>query len=163
MMTIEFVLVCRETNPRVLQNCGCRHGIGTNHKQAQKSVSGIIGSSKKKQYVAKWEIVYHEMLAITNLHRELAGLGTTSYELDVNRAFSMAATEFEEANIRSILDVIERNENPFTTPTTDSRLHNIQTKEVMTDDIRNQLLNAEKIGKVAYESLRKERFCEKNS
>ena len=31
----------------------------------------------------------------------------------------------------------------------------------MTDDIRNQLLNTEKIGKVAYESLRKERFCEK--
>lgn len=51
--------------------------------RAQKNVSGIIGSSKKKQYVAKWEIVYHEMLAITNLHRELAGLGTTSYELDV--------------------------------------------------------------------------------
>ena len=148
---------------------GCFKAVGADMaleqtiNRAQKSVSGIIGSSKKKQYVAKWEIVYHEMLAITNLHRELAGLGTTSYELNVNRAFSMAATEFEEANIRSILDVIERNENPFTTPTTDSRLHNIQTKEVMTDDIRNQLLNAEKIGKVAYESLRKERFCEKNS
>jgi len=148
---------------------GCFKAVGADMaleqtiNRAQKSVSGIIGSSKKKQYVAKLEIVYHEMLAITNLHRELAGLGTTSYELDVNRAFSMAATKFEEANIRSILDVIERNENPFTAPTTDSRLHNIQTKEVMTDDIRNQLLNAEKIGKVAYESLRKERFCEKNS
>ena len=49
--------------------------------RAQKSASGIIGSSRKKKFVAKWELIYHEMLAITNLHRELAGIGSSSYEL----------------------------------------------------------------------------------
>ena len=30
--------------------------------RAQKSASGIIYSSRKKKFVAKWELIYHEML-----------------------------------------------------------------------------------------------------
>jgi len=94
--------------------------------------------------VAKWELNYHEMLAITNLHRELAGIGCSSIELEVNRAFSKAGTEFEESNVQAILNVIERNENPFQIPSKEKRLHNIMTKEVVPDDVRDQLLNVEK-------------------
>ena len=79
----------------------------------QKSSAGIIGSSRKKKYVAMWEITCHEMLAITNLHRELAGISTSSYEHETNRSFTLGATQQEERNIQSILDVIERNENPL--------------------------------------------------
>ena len=102
------------------------------------------------------------MLGVTNLHRELTGSNTTNYELDVNRAFTTAATESEERNILSILQVIERKENPFVNPPKEKRLHNIQTKEVMTDDIRIQLLDVEGIGLTAYEKLREERFCTKS-
>ena len=129
--------------------------------RAQKSASGIIGSSRKKTFVAKWELIHHEMLAITNLHRELAGIGSSSYELEVNRSFSKAATEFEEANIQAILNVIEKNENPFLTPPKEKMLHNILTKEVMSEDIREQLLNVERIGNDTYEKLRRERYIEK--
>ena len=129
--------------------------------RAQKSASGIIGSSRKKQFVAKWELTYHEMLAITNLHRELAGIGSSSYELQVNRAFSKAATEFEEANIQHILNTIVKNENPFITPSKEKRLHNILTKEIMPENIREQLLNVERIGSVAYNKLRRERYIDK--
>ena len=80
------------------------------------------------------------------------------YELEVNWAFTAATTEQEERNVHSILNVIERNENPFVVPSKESKLHNILTHEVMTEDIRNQLLNVESIGKHAYDKLRKERF-----
>lgn len=129
--------------------------------RAQKSASGIIGSSRKKKFVAKWELIYHEMIAITNLHRRLAGIGSSSYELEVNRSFSKATTEFEEGNIQAILDVVEKNENPFITPPKEKRLHNILTKEVMSEEIRQQLLNVEKIGSKAYEKLRTERYIKK--
>ena len=36
--------------------------------RAQKSTSGIIGSSRQKTYVAEWQIIYHEMMAINHLH-----------------------------------------------------------------------------------------------
>jgi hypothetical protein len=101
------------------------------------------------------------MLAITNLHRDRAGIGSSSYELEVNRSFSKAATEFEEANIQAILDVIEKNENPFLTPPKEKRLHNIITKEVMSENIREQLLNVERIGNDAYKKHRRERYIEK--
>jgi len=81
---------------------GCFNGVGADMaleqaiNRSQKSPSGIIGSTRKKQYVARWEIIYHEMLAITNLHRELSGSNTINYELDVNRTFTTATTESEE-------------------------------------------------------------------
>ena len=42
------------------------------------------------------------------------------------------------------------------------KLHNILTQEVMSDDIRSQLLSVMEIGTKAYETLRKERFVEKS-
>ena len=82
-------------------------------------------------------------------------------ELDVNRAFTTASTESEKRNILSIIHVIERKENPFVVPPKEKRLHNIQTNEVMTEDISSQLLNVEGIGLTAYEKFRNERFCTK--
>ena len=44
--------------------------------RSQKSASGIICNTRKKKFVAMWEIIYHEMLAISNLFRELCGVGS---------------------------------------------------------------------------------------
>lgn len=129
--------------------------------KSQKSASGIIGRTKQKQYVARWELIYHEMLAVTNLYRELSGANMTSYDLDVNRAFNTPTTENDERNIQSILIVIERTENPFSVPTPEPKLHNILTREIMTEDIRKQMLNVQTIGEAAYNKFRKERFLEK--
>ena len=43
--------------------------------RSQKSIPGIIGCTKRKGYVIRWEIIYHEMLAICNLQREVSGTG----------------------------------------------------------------------------------------
>ena len=37
--------------------------------RSQKSTAGIIVSSKRKQFVTQWEIIYHKMLAVSSLHR----------------------------------------------------------------------------------------------
>ena len=42
------------------------------------------------------------------------------------------------------------------------KIHNILTLEVMSDDIRSQLLSVMDIGTKPYETLRKERFVEKS-
>ena len=130
--------------------------------KSQKSVSGIIGNSRKKSYVAKWEILYHEMLAVTNLHRRISGSIQTSYEQDVNRTFSAACTNSDERDIQAIIDVIDANENPFSGTKFCKKLHNIMTNEIVPEDISKQLLNAETIGQVSYAQFREKRFLQKS-
>ncbi|KAJ8050924.1 hypothetical protein HOLleu_04307 [Holothuria leucospilota] len=56
------------------------------HQQVAKSASGIIGNTRKKKFVAMWELIYHEMLAISNLFRELSGVRSSlSEELVISK------------------------------------------------------------------------------
>lgn len=130
--------------------------------RSKKSSSGIIGSTQKKQYVAMWDIIYHEMLGVSNLHRDLSGVRSGYYQQDVNSSFSKSETEFGEKNIQAILTVIENKENPFRTDVPEPKLHNIMTQEVMTDLIRDQLLHVETTGTERYEKFRQERLVEKS-
>ena len=52
--------------------------------RSQKIASVILGSTKRKQFVAQWEIIHHEMLAVVNLQCEVSGVVTPSTELLVN-------------------------------------------------------------------------------
>ena len=49
-------------------------------KRSQKSASRIIGNTRKKKFVAMWEIIYLEMPAISNLFRELCGVSSNVSE-----------------------------------------------------------------------------------
>ena len=52
--------------------------------RSQKIAGGIICSTKRKQFVAQWEIIHHEMLAVVNFQSEVSGVVTPSTELLVN-------------------------------------------------------------------------------
>ena len=41
-------------------------------QRSQKSAGGIIGQTRQSEYVTKWEIVYHEILSISNAFREIS-------------------------------------------------------------------------------------------
>ena len=75
---------------------------------------------------------------------------------------SKVETTTGERKVQAIITTIERNENPFQLVPDQVKLHNILTQEVMSDDIRSQLLSVKEIGKNTYETLRRERFLEKS-
>ena len=62
--------------------------------RSQKSAGGIIGITKRKQFVAQWEIIYHEMLAVVNLQDEVSCGVTPSTEVLVNHEFNIPAMRF---------------------------------------------------------------------
>ena len=101
------------------------------------------------------------MLAVTNLHRKLSGSFQNSYEQDVNRSYNASSTQSDEKNIQAIIDVIQRNKNPFSA-TFCKNLHNIMTNEFVPESIRQEVLNAEMIGNAAYSRFREKRFLEKS-
>ena len=75
-----------------------------------KSASGIIGNTRKKKFVAVWEIIYHEMLAISNLFRELCGVSSNVSEEHVISKTEIATGE---QKVQAIIATVEKNENPF--------------------------------------------------
>ena len=87
-----------------------------------------------------WELIYHEMLAVSNLFRELSGVSSSLTEDHVISKAEIATGE------QNIIATIERNENPFQPVPGQVKLHNILTQEVMSGDIRSQLLLVIEIG-----------------
>lgn len=124
--------------------------------KTQKDISGIIGSSRKKQFVAMWELIYHEMLAISSLHWEMSGVTTSAYDFVVNHKFNKTETVSGETNVQAIMGVTENNENPFQVAPVEVELHNILTQVLLTEDIHTQLLNIKDMGSSAYSVLRKQ-------
>ena len=90
--------VCNQKDFRVFLRCLGRHGSWTNNQHIPKISSGIIGNLRKKNYIAKWEILLHEMLAVTNLHWKLSSEFQNSYEQDGNRSYA-ASTRSDEKEI----------------------------------------------------------------
>ena len=130
--------------------------------RSQKSSGGIIGSTRKKEFVTEWEIIYHEMLAVSNLYRCITGVKANYSELTVNHEFRQSETDSTEDKLSQMISFIQSCENPFhASDPMEFKLHNILTKEIMSEDIRKDLLNIQETGSGLYKSFRKERFLEK--
>ncbi|RXM27185.1 Signal recognition particle subunit SRP72 [Acipenser ruthenus] len=91
--------------------------------------------------VAKWQLVYHEVLAISNVFRELTG----------------RKGELFDANVTRLLQFMKEKGNPYEV-TEHIRLHNFVTKQCVDESVKVRLLNVIKHGSEAYKQLRKERF-----
>ena len=62
-----------------------------------------------------------------------------------------------------MIEYMLEHENPVhVSGTTEPKLHNILTQEIMSEDIRNNMLKVTDIGKELYTSFRRERYIEKS-
>ena len=130
----------------------------------QKSSGGIIGSTRKKDFVAELEMIYHEMIAVISLHRELSGSRPLYHQLTVNHKFSDAKSKARESNIRDMIEYIELYENPFQiTEGTEKQFHNIISQEFMPTEVRvgTCMLSVESKNLQFYNEFRKERFLDR--
>ena len=109
--------------------------------------------------MAMLELIYHEMLPISNLLRELSGVSSSLIEV---HTISKTEITSGEQKVQAIIATIEKNKNSFQVVSDQAILHNILTQEILSDDIRSHLLSVVDIGTKAYETLRKERFVEKS-
>ena len=82
--------------------------------RSQKSAGGIIGSTKRRQFVAQWEMIHHEMLVVVNLQCTVSGVVTPSRELLVNDDFNLPATRSSETLIEDMIGYIKEHDNPVT-------------------------------------------------
>ena len=129
---------------------------------SSKCSDGVIGHAKQKQYVAQWDLIYHEMMAIKNLHRQYANVMERTHETYTHHQSSQATTDRKEAHLQEMMRFIEEKGSPLSVGTSPT-LQNFATKELMSDNIRNDMLNAYTKGKEKYLTFRKERFLQKTT
>lgn len=127
---------------------------------SSKCSDGVIGHAKQKQYVAQWDLIYHEMMAVKNLHRQYSDVIDRTHETYSHHESSQATTKRKEGHIQEMMRFIEEKGSPLSLDASKT-LQNFVTKEVMSDDIKTDMLNAFSKGKEKYLNFRKERFVTK--
>ena len=116
-----------------------------------------------KDFIAEWEMIYHEMIAVSSLLWELNESRPFYHELTVNHEFSDAETKARESNIRDMIEYIELYENTFQiTEGTEKQLHNIISQEIMPTEVREAMLSVESKSIQLYNESRIERFLDRS-
>ena len=130
--------------------------------RSSKTSGGIIGNTKRKEYVTRWNIIHHELMAVNETFRDVAGVQLNNTELTVNHSFSHRQTQGNESKVDKMMAYILKYENPFEVKqTTELKLHNFFTRAIVPDDIQDSLLSVQVTGLNLYRTFRKERLVEK--
>ena len=130
---------------------------------SSKCSDGVIGHAKQKQYVAQWDLIYHEMMAVKNLHRQYSNVMEDTHESHQHHHESSQKTiDRKEDHIQDMLRFIEEKGSPLS-PDACQTLQNFVTKELMPLDIRKDILNAISKGEQKYLDFRKSRLYEKST
>ena len=112
--------------------------------------------------MAQWDLIYHEMMAVKNLHRHYADVMDRTHESYNHHELSQSTTDRKECHVQAMMKFIEEKGSPMS-PDACQTLHNFVTKELMPTDIRDDILNALTKGEQKYLTLRNERFSEKTT
>ena len=128
---------------------------------SSKCSDGIIEHVKQKQYVAQWDLIYHEMMGVKNLHRQYTGIKERTHEAYEHHELTQATTNQKEAHIQDMMRFIEEKGSPLAVGAS-PKLQNFVTKEVMTESITNDMINAFEKGKEKHLMFRKESSLKKH-
>jgi len=56
--------------------------------RSSKTSGGIIGNTKQKEFVTRWNIIHHELMAVNQTFREVTGVQLNNTELTINHSFT---------------------------------------------------------------------------
>ena len=80
--------------------------------RSQRSVDGIIGQTRQRAYVTKWEIVYHEILAISNTFRGLTHANLGSNETNVHQELNKNFCKSFNTDVNNVYSYFTEKGNP---------------------------------------------------
>lgn len=120
--------------------------------------SGVIGSTKNKEYVTGWNLTYHEISQIKNALCEITHVTTVNDDIIKHHDSSPTMTRNTEEQVSKIMTYIAAHCNPFKSGK--EPLRNIVTQELLTSEYTDALLNIFKNGCDLYKNFFRERFVE---
>ena len=150
-----------KTNPGTFNAVSPDMKLEQTIQRSQKSSKGVIGQTRQANYVSEWEVVYHEILAISNTLRYLirSNIGNRECELH-HELYGNFALNYNKQVIK-VIEFVEQRGNPFTSATGIVKLHNFFSGASVVEEVARRLLNFDENSVRRYESFRKERFIDK--
>ena len=118
-----------------------------------------VGSSGNISSVSEFELLFHEVLAITNLVNMLMKDEVMGHlETNIQHTLKGRKGAIFDKNVTKFFDVVNGKGNPFkiTLP-----LHNVLTMTIVDENTKARILNVIDEGKTDYTEFRKVRYVEK--
>lgn len=130
---------------RCFSSVGADLALEQTINKSKKSSHGVIGKTRSKAFVAEWDLIYHEVLAVTNLYRDITKVQSSiNYELKYHHEYTSSETENMEHHITSMEKFILQHDNPFGPGA--KTLRNIITQEEVCEEFRDKILDVVTIG-----------------
>ena len=124
--------------------------------RSQKSSGGIVGQAKADSYVTEWELVYHEILAISNCFSDLTKSKIRTGPFLHHELGGNTSRNIKDA-VTKVVKFIEERGNPYEL-TTNPKLHNFTSGQVVSEESTAKLLKYFEHGQEQYEKFCNERF-----
>ena len=96
-------------------------------QRSQKSAGGIIGQTRQVRYVSEWELIYHEVLAITDVFWHLTKSNLDPQETKLHHNYCKVFN----SQVQKVLSFVRARRNPYF-PTSLPHLHNFVSKSKIT-------------------------------
>ena len=119
------------------------------YNKTAKGPGGVIGITRQKESVAKWNLIKHEKKGFTNFIDNLCGLNTLD-EYSLHHEFSSTVTKKDNHDVEVMKEYIEANCNLVKV----GKLSNMVTGIQLPDVMSNSLLKCFETGDAYYDSYR---------
>ena len=125
-------------------------------QRSQKSTRGIIGQSRQSEYVTKWEIVYHEILSMTNAFTEITNTNLGSTETEILHELDKHFCSMFNSQVKTVAEFILEKGNPYKMLA--PNLYNFISGTAIPSTATNKILNCYLHEKESNEIFQTERF-----
>lgn len=126
-------------------------------QRSKKSSKGIVGQTRKSNYVAEWELIYHEILTISNLFRELTNAKVMDHAEVFHHELTREKGSFIHENMKKLLNFMVEKGNPYDV-VCHTPLCNFVTKVCVPERDKMSMLNIFEEGSKCYSEFQNERF-----
>ena len=128
-----------------------------------KRKGGIVGQTRNSAVVVEWQLIFHEILLISNNLREMTNDSSMDHSESSNVHHDLVGNKAEHLNknVALLLDFVCRKGNTFIIQAPGIKLHILVTKQLADDDVTARLLQALVNGNRCYKEFHKERFLDK--
>ena len=85
-------------------------------QKSKKSAAGIIGRTRQLSYVAEWELIYHEALAISNVYQNFTSAGLSFRQTNLHHELRGSLYKLMNESVNKTYRFMSERENPYFIP-----------------------------------------------
>ena len=94
--------------------------------QRSKKSAGIIGQTRQLSYVTEWELIYHEVLAVSNVYQNITSAGLSFRATNLHPELGGSLYKLMNESVNKTYRFISERGNPYLTSQY-GKLHHLTT------------------------------------